>query len=386
MRSSLFVVLILAWACAGPARQQKAEAKAEDAAAEPVECRFVEAGDPGSIVLHCSAIGSNANDAVARSRSGALDWVARRRLCQDPSEIQAFEKVRAEVLADLSRFVPAPSPASRGGPPRGLRSRVRMGSDRVKVEVFLEVHEEQLRRELQERKVLSGRAAGGPKLDLVAVVVPGKVLARSKHRDIVLGIVMQRLKPSGIEFVDIAHKPQSRFSAGSGCRQPICQGQDTGADLVFEVDAHKESRGDALIYTARLGVFESATARIVWTDTAVSASRFSGGPGTETKALQEVCADLAARGLPALTAYAGRLEGRPLLLVMPKAAEGLSKSVHAEMKKHCKKLRPERASGNRSLTAYCSGEVLEIVQALQASLADVEIESNGRNLILVKGK
>ncbi|MBW1808394.1 MAG: hypothetical protein JRJ87_09385, partial [Deltaproteobacteria bacterium] len=155
---------------------------------------MVESVDANTILVKCTGIGTDQNAAITNARKGCLEWMITNNLAQKPGERQAYLGQQKSIMAKLDRYVGIPPPGTKDGKGKGVKSRVRVDDERIKVIIITDVHKKALEADLVAMGVIESKdqmldAVGRPSI----ATFPFKASKGSKLRGMMQGLLTSYL-------------------------------------------------------------------------------------------------------------------------------------------------------------------------------------------------
>ncbi len=343
---------------------------------------FIEAVDATTELVKCTGIGVDQQDAINQARKGCLEWYIKNRLAQTPGERQAFLAQQQNVFAKLDRYVNIPPPGSRDGKGKGIKSRVRMQDERVKVIIITDVHKRDLEQDLVGLGIIASKeqmldAVGRPEV----VALPSKANKAKSFRKVMDDLTNSYLTKNKWEVVDMGaiqnlNKMVEAIGEASGAEEDenMAIATAAGADVYFVYEAKKEKSSTSdheVAWSVGISAFETTTGRKLASDTALSAARHTGEAGNERAAQMEAMNDAMAKVIPQVTDYwredapKGR-KYRIFLKNMPKKADLKLAGV---FKRNCSQVkRTEGTSSSARFLLQCKMDNMELETAMDEGI------------------
>jgi len=342
---------------------------------------FIESVDANTALVKCTGIGADMQQAIDQARKGCLEWFITNQLAQSPAERQAYLAQQQAVFAKLDRYVAIPPPGAASGKGKGVKSRIRLSDERIKVEIITDVHSKMLQDDLVALGIIQSKddmlaAVGMPTI----LVYPGKATKGNKGRQQMESAVTEYLTENRWEVKDpqgVAdlNKIIGAIGEVTGAEEDEAAkiAMAVGADvyMVFDVLQSKGEMGD-VAYGASVKAYETTTSRKLGEKQVTGPARAGWKAGEEIKAFIEAIRDATAQVLPQIMAYwkEDAPKGNRFTIVLNKAPKNADMKVSNALKRNCAFVKVEVSTAKTvQLKAQCKGDNMEIAGALDSILS-----------------
>lgn len=342
---------------------------------------FIESVDANTVLVKCTGMGADMQQAIDHARRGCLEWFITNQMAQTPGERQAYLAQQQAVFAKLDRYVGIPPPGAASGKGKGVKSRVRMSDERIKVEIITDVHKQMLQDDLVALGIIQSKedmlaAVGMPSI----LVYPGKATKGHKGRQQMESAVTEYLTENRWEVKDpqgVADLQKIIGAIGevTGAEEDEAAkiSMAVGADVyvVFDVLQSKGERGD-VAYGASVKAYETTTSRKLGEKQVTGPARAGWKAGEEIKAFVEALRDAMGQVVPQITAYwkEDAPKGNRFTIVINKAPKNTDIKVAGALKRNCAFVKVEVATAKTvHVNAQCKGDNMEIAGALDSILS-----------------
>lgn len=338
--------------------------------------KFIESVDANTIRVECQGTGHDMNEAVLMARKGCVEWVATTMLAKTPGERQAYKSVQGQVFAQLDKYIGIPGPGSRDGKGKGIKSRVRISDDKIRVVMQEDVAKTTLQQDLVQMGAIQStdemlEAAGMPSL----MAMPSKVNKGSKLRGIMEGLVNEYLTNAGYEVLDAKgvtdlNKMVDAIGEVAGAEEDEAAqvAMAAGADIYFVYEANRDKKGDGIAYSVNVKAYETTTGNLLASKNAQGPARANWVAGQESAALQEPLNDAMGGVLPIVTQYwkKNSPKGRKYFIKFKNSPKKTDMAMNRVLKKACSRVKmvSSTVGGDVVFRAQCKIDNLELASAI----------------------
>jgi len=364
---------------------------------------FIESVDAETELVKCTGEGPDMQSAIDNARKGCLEWYITNRMATSPSERQAYMAAQQAILAKVNRYVNQPPPGPASGKGKGVKSRVRVSDDKLRVVIITDVHRKLLEDDLVAMNVIAKKdemldAVGRPTL----AVVPFAASKGNKYRGIMEGLLNGYLTKRRWEVVsasDDLNKMVDAIGEVAGAEEDEAAkiAMAAGADvyILFEAkkERGKEGYGKSVAYTVRVEARETTTNRLLGSEAVTSPARADWHAGEESRALQEALSDAMGKVLPQIEAYwkEDAPKGNKFYVVFKNAPKGTDIKMNSVFKRTCSRVKMVRSTSSEVVfRVQCKSDNLELAGAIDegisAKLAGANYDfaaKNHNNIIVV---
>lgn len=366
--------------------------------------QFIESVDANTVLVKCQGKGPDVRAAVNHARKGCLEWFITNQLAQTPSERQAYMANQKAIFAKLDRYVSLPPPGSASGKGKGIKSRVRLDEDTLKVDIITDVHKQLLQDDLVAMNIITSKedmldAIGRPTL----MTVPFKASKGNKYRGIIEGQLKdyltenrwEVLSPEGVSNLDKMVDAIGEV-AGAEEDEVMKLAMAAGADIYIQFEAKKEKSkgGGGVAYTVRVEATDTTTGQSLAGKSVTSPARSDWNAGAEARALQEAMADAMGQVIPKIMGYWKEWapKGRKFYLVFNNAPKKTDMRMASALKRgQCSQVKLVRSTKSTiHFRVQCKMDNLELAAAIDDAItskmggADYEFVAKNRNSIIVQ--
>jgi len=352
--------------------------------------KFVESTDPNITLVRCTGIGHDLRNAVDQARKGCLEWMITNHMAQKQSERQAYMGQQKNIFAKLDRYVAYPPAGSAAGKGQGIKSRMRMSEDEIKVEIITEVHKKPLMADLTNMGVIQStdemlESMGMPSL----IAIPSKASRGSKLRGIAEGLVNEYLTNAGYEVLDPQgvsdlNKMTDAIGEVAGAEEDEAAqiAMAAGADVYFVYEAYRDKEGGGIAYAINVKAYETTTASMLGSKNASGPARANWVAGQENAALQEPLGDAMGSVLPVVEKYwkKNAPKGRKYFIKFKNAPKKTDMKMNQVLKKACSRVKMVSSTigGDVVFRAQCKLDNLELAatidEGITAKMGDSEFD------------
>lgn len=366
--------------------------------------QFIESVDANTVLVKCQGKGGDMRSAVTHARKGCLEWFITNQLAQTPSERQAYMANQKSIFAKLDRYVGIPPPGSASGKGKGIKSRVRMDENTLKVDIITDVHKQLLQDDLVAMNIITSKedmldAVGRPTL----MTVPFKASKGNKYRGIIEGQLKdyltenrwEVLSPEAVANLDKMVDAMGEV-AGAEEDEVAKLAMAAGADVYIQFEAKKEKSkgGGGVAYTVRVEASETTTGQALAAKSVTSPARSDWNAGAEARALQEAMADAMGQVIPKIMGYWKEWapKGRKFYLVFNNAPKKADMRLSSALKRGaCSQVKVVRSTKSTvHMRVQCKMDNMELAGAIDDAIsgklggADYEFVAKNRNNIIVQ--
>ncbi|RME19445.1 MAG: hypothetical protein D6806_18275, partial [Deltaproteobacteria bacterium] len=286
---------------------------------------------------------------------------------------------------------------------KGIKSRVRVSDDKLRVVIITDVHRKLLEDDLVAMNIIAKKdemldAVGRPSL----AVVPAAVAKGNKYRGMVEGILNSYLTKHRWEVVNASGDLDKMVDAigeveGAEEDEAAKIAMAAGADvyITFEPkkERGKEAYGKSVAYGVALKAYETTTSRLLGSETVISPARASWVAGEEARALQDAASDAMAKLLPQIEEYwkEDAAKGSKFYVVFKNAPKSTDIKMNSVFKRTCSRVKLVRSTRSEvTFRLQCKMDNLELAGAIDEGISkkmpDVSYDfaaKNRNNIIVV---
>ncbi|MBW2703849.1 MAG: hypothetical protein JRF33_23770, partial [Deltaproteobacteria bacterium] len=287
--------------------------------------------------------------------------------------------VQQDLFNKLDKYVGNPPPGAKDGKGPGVKSRLRLGEDKIRVEIIVHVQQKMLQDDLAAMGVMQSTedlmdSVGMPSL----MAVPSKANKGSKLRGIMESIVNEYLSNQEFEILDAKGvQDLGKFTdalgevSGAEENEAAQIAMAIGADVYFVYEAIKSKKGDTVNYTVRVKAYETTTGTVVGDTSATAPARYDDIAGKEAETLMEPMNDAMGKLVPLLMKFWKRTapKGQRFYLVFNGGPEGTDENMAEVLERNCSKYKlVSSVEGKVILRAQCKMNNLGLAKAIRKGI------------------